>query len=36
MVAARFPVALEKVDARHRLVLHLEEADGKTFDFSER
>jgi hypothetical protein len=36
MVAVRFPVPVEKVDARHRLVLHVDEVDGKTFDFPER
>lgn len=36
MVAVRFAVPLERVDARHRLVLHVEEVDGKTFDFPER
>src|SRR4051812_45375561 len=36
MVAARFAVPVDKVDARHRLVLHVEEVDGKTFDFPER
>jgi len=36
MVAARFSVPLAQVDARKRFILHVEEADGKIFDFKER
>jgi len=36
MVAARFAAPVAQVDARRRFVIHVEEADGKTFDFNER
>ena|SRR5689334_5231512 len=36
MVAARFAVPIAQVDARKRFILHVEEVDGKTFDFKER
>jgi hypothetical protein len=36
MVAARFGAPTSEVDARARFVLHLDESDGKTFEFLER
>jgi hypothetical protein len=36
MVAARFAVPIDKVDARRKIVLHVDEVDGKSFDFLER
>ena len=36
MVAARFAAPLEQVDARKRFILHIEEIDGKTFEYPER
>jgi hypothetical protein len=36
MVAARFAVPVAQVDARARFVLHVEEVDGKSFEFLER
>jgi hypothetical protein len=36
MVAARFAAPLEQVDARKRFVLHIEEIDGKSFEYPER
>jgi hypothetical protein len=36
MVAARFEVPLEQLDARKNLVVRIEEVDGKSFEISER
>lgn len=36
MVAARFQTPLAKLDARKRLVLRIEEVDGKVFEYAER
>jgi hypothetical protein len=36
MVAARFTTPLEKLDARKRLIVRIEEVDGKSFEYSER
>jgi hypothetical protein len=36
MVAARFAAPVGQVDARRRLVLRVEEIDGKSFEFLER
>lgn len=36
MVAARFGAPVAEVDQRARFVLHLDESDGKTFEFLER
>ena len=36
MVAARFGAPVAEVDARARFVLHVEEVDGKSFEFLER
>ena len=36
MVAARFSVPAAQVDARKRFILHVDEVDGKSFDFLER
>jgi hypothetical protein len=36
MVAARFEVPESKIEARKRLVVRIEEVDGKVFDLSEK
>ena len=36
MVAARFGAPVAEVDRRARFVLHLDESDGKSFEFLER
>ncbi len=36
MVAARFVVPLEQLDARKNLVVRIEEVDGKSFEYSEK
>jgi len=36
MVAARFEVPQSKIEARKRLVVRIEEVDGKVFDLSEK
>jgi hypothetical protein len=36
MVAARFEVPQSKIEARKRLVVRIEEIDGKVFDLSEK
>jgi hypothetical protein len=36
MVAARFAAPVAEVEARKRFVLHIEEVDGKSFEFVER
>jgi hypothetical protein len=36
MIAARFGVPVAQVDARAKLVLRIEEVDGKSFEFMER
>jgi hypothetical protein len=36
MVAARFEVPESTLEARKRLVVRIEEVDGKVFDLSER
>jgi len=36
MVAVRIPLPFDKVEARRKFVLHVDEVDGKNFDFNER
>lgn len=36
MVAVRFPVPIDQLDARKRLMVRVEEVDGKTFEYSDR
>jgi hypothetical protein len=36
MVAARFEVPESKLEARKRLLVRIEEVDGKVFDFSDK
>jgi hypothetical protein len=36
MVAVRFAAPLAQVDARKRFILHIDEADGKSFEYPER
>ena len=36
MVAVRFPVPIDQLDGRKRLVIRVEEVDGKTFEYSDR
>ena len=36
MIAVRFQAPIAQVDGRARFVIHLDEADGKTFEFLER
>jgi hypothetical protein len=36
MVAVRFAAPLEQIDGRKRFILHIEEIDGKTFEYPER
>ena len=36
MVAARFEVPESKLEARKRLIVRIEEVDGKVFDLSEK
>src|SRR3954447_13165994 len=36
MVAVRFQAPMAQVDARKRFILHVDEADGKSFDYVER
>jgi hypothetical protein len=36
MVAARFEVPQAKLEARKRLIVRIEEVDGKVFDLSEK
>ncbi len=36
MVAARFQAPMAQIDARKRFILHIDEADGKSFEYAER
>ena len=36
MVAARFAAPVAQLDARKRFIVHMEEVDGKSFEYAER
>jgi hypothetical protein len=36
MVAARFQMPMSALDARRRFIVHIEEVDGKVFEYAER
>ena len=36
MIAARFQAPVSLLDSRKRFVVHIEEVDGKSFEYAER